>query len=241
MTDGKNTLPPANRPGTVRPPETTKVGPHPAPSPHPAPKRSLDGEGEAPPTTTTSDRAVRSLVRAAWLQAVGGVLALIAAFVIGGISERSARAVAEEERHIEGDILAVGLRADLDLLKATFDRLDDAQQGMLSNPDRLLGVVFDVPADLIAARDRFHLLGRDAGLAVQKTLNDAQRVARLLEFIRKDARAYADYYSKRGIADNSGAGTAFYFNAKEFDTAVQSLNGNLNTARRLLAQADGGK
>lgn len=235
MIDGKSTLPPNARPGAARPPETAHA--HPAPPPHPVPKRPVDSESETPAANAASDRAIRNLVRAAWVQAIGGVLALVAAFVIGGLSERSARAVAEEQRRIEGDILAVGLRADLDLLKASFDRLDDAQQGVLSNPDRLLGVVFDVPGDLAATRDRFHLLGRDTGLAVQKTLNDAQRVARLLEFIRKDARAYADYYSKRGIADNSGAGTAFYFNAREFDTAVQSLNGNLNTARRLLGES----
>jgi hypothetical protein len=224
MMDGKSAHPPPGghpaphgpaHPGSPRPPATT------------LPPSHREEEHERPPKR----RGGLDLARLSpWLQGVGGALALLAAFVAGGVWNRPA----EEERRVEAEVLIAGLRYDLAALKASFDRIADAQTSVLSDPERLLGAVFIVPPDLAAARVRFHVLGREGGIALQRTLADAERVEALLDFIRKDARAYADYYAKRGFADNSGAGTAFYFNARDFDAAMQSLSANLATALRLL-------
>jgi hypothetical protein len=226
--------PKAHSPGGARPP-ATRPGEHAHPvpphlPPHPPPPEPV----VRPPPREPGWFATHHQALAPWAQAIGSALAILAAFVIGGIEQHSARVATDEERALQGEILSYAVRYELLSLKKSFDPVVEAQQAQTTSPEKVLALSLYIPPELAAARDRLYLLGRDEGLAVQKALSDAQRVAFLLDFVRKDANAYADFYAKRGIADNSGAGTAVYFNAKALDAAVYALNTSLTAAIKVM-------
>lgn len=229
MTEPKSTHPPqmAHHPAPGMPPKPPATMP---PRPH-----VQEAEHETPPPPRPSGWIGRnSVALAAWAQAIGGVLAIVAAFMIGGSRDRAETAAAEADRQAQKDILAYAVRYELRSLKASFDQILDAQRSQNAAPDRILSAALYIPPELAASRDRLHLLGRAEGLAVQKALSDAQRLVFLLDLIRKDAKGYADYYARRGLADQSGAGTAVYFNGRDFDDAVFALSGSLDAAFRTL-------
>lgn len=214
------------------PPATHGAPTHPpilAPHPH-SEKDDDEKKASAPKGPSWLSRHAEL---APWAQALGVILAVIIAFVIGSFNEWSERDRVAEERSAQGEILAYAVRYELTELKASFDQLSEAHQALTTAPDRLLGLTLYVPPELLANRDRLYLLGHAEGLSVQKALSDARRVAFLLDFIRKDARSYAEYYAKQGT-DNSGAGTALYFNAKQFEDAIFALSSSLSNAMKMM-------
>lgn len=239
MTDAKpppphaHAPPPAAHAGGPRPPISHSPPTHAAPPPHVHETRDLGSSEDRIPKPTGPGWLARHTEYAPWAHALAGLLMVVAAWMIGSSDERAARAVAAADRAARAEILTIAIKRDLNILKDSFDRVDEIQRSLTIKPERLFDLSINVPPGLAGDRDSLYLLGRDRGVAIRRVLNDAERVEKLIRNLKEDARGYAEFHAKRGMPEDTGAGTAAFFNDREFETAVRALSESLAQARKL--------
>jgi len=242
MTDTKTPRPTAAH-STAPPPAAHAGGPHPishsppthavpsaarATSPHP---REEEGESRSQPSGP--GWFARHAALAPWANALGGLLMVIAAWTLATADQRSARSLDYADRVAKAEILTVSIKRDLVILKESFDRVEEIQRSLTIKPERLFDLSLNVPPGLASDRGELYLLGRERGVVVRRVLNDAERVEKLIRFMKEDARGYAEFHAKRGVSEDNGAGTAAFFNDREFETAVRALAESLGQALKL--------
>lgn len=239
MTDGKtqHPVPPASaHAGGPRPPQPPTHSPptHAASrSPHSVPSAGHEDGGEERIRPSGPGWFARHAALAPWAHVLGGALMVLAAWALGSIDGRTARSLAEADRVAKADIMTVSVKRDLGILKDSFDHVEEIQRSLTIKPERLFDLSLNVPPGLAGDRDNLYLLGRERGVAIRRVLNDAERVEKLIRFMKEDARGYAEFHAKRGVPDETGAGTAAFFNDREFETAVRALGESLGAALKL--------
>jgi len=216
--------PPSHSPPTHAVPPATRPG-----APH-----TGDGDGEVERRTPSGPGwFARHAALAPWANALGGLLMVFAAWTLAGAEQRSARSLDTADRVAKAEILTVAIKRDLAILKDSFDQVDEIQRSLTIKPERLFDLSLNVPPGLAGDRGDLYLLGRERGVAVRRVLNDAERVEKLIRFMKEDARGYAEFHAKRGVSGDNGAGTAAFFNDREFETAVRALAESLTQALKM--------
>jgi hypothetical protein len=105
---------------------------------------------------------------AAWVQAIGAILAIIVAFLVVFLQQRLERRAAASERRARAIGLAILLHTDLVALQGAIDRTERA--GALESE------VLKVPASIVQYADQFYLLGT-AGHALLQMISAINAVA----------------------------------------------------------------
>jgi hypothetical protein len=163
---------------------------------------------------------------AAWVQAVGSVLAILVAVAIPAWQRHTARSDRQKEQFLQARSLLFGVSAELLEIEAAHqnaDRIFAQAQGMGRGTGRAVREFIEranivVPPMLLNGMDRFYLLGEPAGLTLPELVSITRQYERTLARI---------------VAGISPAATDV-----GFAESIAPLREHLNVIRPLLQQAN---
>lgn len=131
-------------------------------------------------------------VMAAWVQAVGGIAAIVAAWIIAKSQANAAAKTAREERRIQGRSIAMALypelleyKAMLPSLKRALTNIRDGKHTHITESE-LENLVLPVPAAVQASWDQLYLLGEPAAAPIQQFLALLNQYNRLIRAMQRN-------------------------------------------------------